>query len=149
MFQPLVRIPLVIFAPGQDSRVDIFERTSAIDVLSTLMHVTGQAIPDWAEGDVLPPYAFSSLPSDRPIISLRGKGTELGQPIHKGSAMLIRGSYKLAYVFGYVKDLEGGELIELYNLEDDPEELNDLASSRTDIVQEMLLELKAQLARTS
>ena len=37
MFQPLVRIPLVIFAPGQESRVDIYERTNAIDVLPTLM----------------------------------------------------------------------------------------------------------------
>ena len=147
MFQPLVQIPLVIFAPDQDSRVDIFDKTSAIDVLPTLMHNTGQAIPDWVEGDVLPP--FSSLSSDRPIVTLRGKGILDGQPIHKGSAMLIRGSYKLVYVFGYLTDLEGGELIELYNLDDDPEELNDLASSRPEIVNDMLLELKTNLARTS
>jgi arylsulfatase A-like enzyme len=145
MFQPLVRIPLVIFAPGQDSRLDIYERTNAIDLLPTLAHNTGQAIPDWVEGHVLPP--FSSLPADRPIVNLRGKGIEPGKPIHKGSAMLIRGDYKLFYVFGFEKDLEGGELIELYNLLDDPEELNDLASSRPDIVNQMLAELKPQLAR--
>ncbi len=147
MFQPLVRIPLVIFSPGQDSRVDIYEKTNAIDMLPTLMHNTGQAIPDWAEGDVMPP--FSTLPSDRPIVSLRGKGIDAGKPIHKGSAMLIRENYKLSYIFGFEKDLEGGELIELYNLQDDPEELNDLASSRPDIVSDMLSELKPQLARTS
>ena len=147
MFQPLVRIPLVIFAPGQDSRADIFERTSAIDVLPTLMHNTGQAIPDWAEGNVLPP--FSSLPSGRPIVNLRGRGIGTGKPIHKGSAMLIRDHYKLVYIFGFETDLEDGELIELYNLQDDPEELNDLASSRPDIVTHMLSELKPQLARTS
>jgi arylsulfatase A-like enzyme len=148
MFQPLVRIPLVIFAPGQDSRVDISEKTSAIDLLPTLMHNTGQAIPDWVEGDILPPYSPSALPPDRPMISLRGKGIKEGQPIHKGSAMLVRGNYKLSYIFGYVKDLRGGELIELYNLDDDPEELNDLSSSRPDIVSDMLLELKPNLART-
>jgi arylsulfatase A-like enzyme len=145
MFQPLVRIPLVIFAPGQDSRVDIHERTNAIDMLPTLMHNTGQAIPDWAEGHVLPPFA--SLPPDRPIVNVRGKGIDPGQPIHKGSAMLIRGDYKLVYIFGFEGDLEGGELIELYHLQDDPEELNDLASSRPDIVDQMLSEIKPQLER--
>ena len=148
MFQPLVRIPLMIFAPGQDSRVDIFDKTSAIDVLPTLMQITGQEIPDWVEGDLLPPYSSSSLASDRPIVSLRGRGIEKGRPIHKGSAMLVRGSYKLFYIFGYIKDLKGGELIELYNLDDDPEELNDLSSSRPDIVNDMLAELKTQLVRT-
>jgi hypothetical protein len=62
--------------------------------------------------------------------------------------MLIRGNYKLFYIFGYEKDIEGGELIELYNLDDDPEELNDLSSSRPEIVNDMLLELKTNLART-
>jgi len=147
MFQPLVRIPLVIFAPGQESRVDIFEKTNAIDVLPTLLHNTGQAIPNWAEGDILPPYA--SLPADRPIVTLRGRGIETGQPIHKGSVMQIRDTYKISYIFGFESDLEGGELIELYNLEDDPEELDNLASTRPDIVTDMLAEIKPQLARTS
>jgi arylsulfatase A-like enzyme len=149
MFQPHVRIPLVIFAPDQSSRVDIFEKTNAIDLLPTMMYITGKEIPDWAEGDILPPYRSSPLPSDRPIVTLRGRGIEEGQPIHKGSAMLIRGDYKLVYIFGFVKDLDGGELIELYNLKDDPEELSDLATSRPDIVNDMLMELKTNLARTS
>jgi arylsulfatase A-like enzyme len=148
MFQPLVHIPLVIFSPDQSSRVDIYEKTNAIDVLPTLLHVTGQEIPDWVEGHVLPPFSDVPLPADRPIYSLRGKGIEEGQPIHKGSAMIIRDGYKLFYVFGYVKDLKGGELIELYNLEEDPEELNDLANTRPDIVNRLLDELKVQLART-
>lgn len=149
MFQPLVRIPLVIFAPGQNSRVDVYEKTQAIDLLPTLTHMTRQKIPDWVEGDILPPYSSSPLPVDRPIVTLRARGVEEGKSIHKGSVMLIRGKYKLSYVFGYIKDLKDGELIELFDLEDDPEELNDLSSSRPDIVDEMLAELKPQLERTS
>ena len=148
MFQPLVRIPLVMFPPGQIERVDIEDRTSAIDVLPTLMHVTEQEIPTWAEGNILPPYAPSPLDFGRPIVSLRARGVENGQPISKGSAMLICENFKLSYVFGYIKDLKGGELIELFNLEDDPEELNDLSSSQPDIVNDMLAELKTQLAKT-
>ena len=52
------------------------------------------------------------------------------------------------YIFGYFKDLKDGELIELYNIDDDPEELNDLAATQPEIVNRMLAELKAQLART-
>jgi choline-sulfatase len=148
MFQPVVRIPLVVFAPGQAGRVDISEKTSAIDILPTMLHVTGREIPDWVEGQVLPPFSTSPLPADRPIISLRGKGIEKDHPIHKGSAMLIRDGYKLVYIFGYLKDLKNGELTELYNLDDDPEELNDLAASHPEIVDRLLVELKAQLART-
>jgi choline-sulfatase len=148
MFQPVVRIPLMIFAPGQTSRMDIYDKTNAIDVLPTLMHATGQEIPDWAEGHVLPPFSSAPLPDDRPIYSIRGKGIPDGQPIHKGSAILIRDGYKLAYIFGYEKDLKGGELIELYHLGDDPEELNDLAETHPEIVNRMLVEIKGQLART-
>jgi len=149
MFQPLVRIPLVMFPPGQDTRVDIEDRTSAIDMLPTLMHVTGQEIPTWAEGEILPPYAPSPTDSGRPIVSLRARGVEDDQPIHKGSAMLIRDNFKLSYVFGYIKDLDNGELIELFDLENDPEELNELSASRPDIVNDMLAELKMQLERTN
>jgi arylsulfatase A-like enzyme len=147
IYQALARIPLVIFTPGQNSRVDIHERTNAIDVLPTLTQNISGSIPDWAEGDVLPPFA--SLNPNRPIVTLRGKGIGDGKPIHKGSAMLLRGNHKLIYVFGYVGDLEGGELTELYDLENDPEELNDLAPSRPDIVEKMVQELKVNLAKTA
>jgi hypothetical protein len=63
--------------------------------------------------------------------------------------MQIRDTYKISYIFGFESDLEGGELIELYNLEEDPEEMDNLASSRPDIVTDMLAEIKPQLARTS
>lgn len=148
MFEPLVRIPLVIFAPGQDSRIDIFERTSAIDVLPTLMHVTNQEIPAWAEGQVMAPFAPSATPKNRPTICLRGWGIEEDKPIHKGSIMLIRDNYKLVYIWGFLSDLPGGELVELYDHEADPEELNDLSASHPEVVAEMLAELKPQLART-
>jgi arylsulfatase A-like enzyme len=148
MFEPLVRVPLVIFAPGQDTRIDVYDQTNAIDLLPTLMHVTNQEIPDWAEGQIMPPFTTSTSADDRPIICLRGWGIEEDKPIHKGSVMLIRGNYKLVYIFGFLTDLPGGELVELYDLEADPEELNNLSTSHPEVVAEMLAELKPQLART-
>ncbi len=148
LYEPGVRIPLVIFAPGQAERQDVYAGTSAIDLLPTLMHVTGQPIPAWAEGSVLPPFAADPPPGQL-IYCLRGKGAEKGQPIHKGSAMIRRGPYKLIYIFGYEKDLPGGESVELFDVEADPEEMNDLAHSNPALVAELLPLLKTQLARPS
>ena len=45
LYQPVVRIPLMIFEPGQQMGADIYEYTSAVDVLPTLAHLTGQETP--------------------------------------------------------------------------------------------------------
>src|SRR5574341_719786 len=57
LYQPVVRIPLMIFEPGREAGMDIHTVTSAVDVLPTLAYLTGQKTPNWTEGVVLPPYA--------------------------------------------------------------------------------------------
>ena len=57
LYQPVIRVPLMIFEPGRKTGMDIFETTSAVDVLPSLTHLTGQPMPDWTEGVVLPPFA--------------------------------------------------------------------------------------------
>jgi len=143
MYQPVTKVPLLIFAPGQLTRQDITENTSAIDLLPTLLAVTGQDIPDWAEGGVLPPFSATPLKADRQIVCLRGKGIEEDQPINKGSAMLVKGRYKLVYIFGYPYDLENGESVELYDLEADPEELTNLYPTQKTLGDSLLAELLA------
>ena len=69
--QPLVHIPLIIFEPGQTTRRDVFENTSAVDILPTLLHLAGEPIPDWVEGEILPPYSPSQ--KDRSIFALEAK----------------------------------------------------------------------------
>ena len=56
MHQPIVRIPLVIFEPGRNQRTDIYEPTSAVDLLPTLLSMNEYPLPDWLQGDILPPY---------------------------------------------------------------------------------------------
>ena len=143
MYQPVVQVPLLIFAPGQTARQDIFDNTSAIDLLPTLLAVTGQDIPDWSEGTVLPPFAATPLKADRQIFCLRGKGIKKKQSLDKGSAMLVKENYKLVYIFGYPNDLENGESVELYDLEVDPEELNDLYPGQRTLGDDLLAELLA------
>ena len=54
IFNPLVHVPLVISTPGQTERVDVHANTSCTDILPTLAHLTGNPVPGWVEGELLP-----------------------------------------------------------------------------------------------
>jgi arylsulfatase A-like enzyme len=148
LYQPLLRVPLLIFEPGRKTRMDIHTPTSAVDVLPTLLHVTGHNIPDWTEGVVLPPYASASPDPNRNVYVMKANKNGQYAPITRASTVLVKGRYKLLYYFGYV---ERGidELVKLYDIEADPEELNDLYPSQKDTADELLNELKTKLAEVN
>ena len=52
------------------------------------------------------------------------------------------------YFFGY-EELDGDEHSELYDLKNDPEELNDLSSLKRETTAELLNELKQKLAEVN
>lgn len=145
MYQPVIRVPLLIFEPGRETGLDVTTPTSAIDVLPTLLQVTGQPIPNWHEGSVLPPFATTSPDPNRSIYALRAQANVPLAPLNPASIMLVKGRYKLVYFFGY-PELNGAELVQLFDLESDPEELNDLQSTQKEIAAELFSELKAKLA---
>lgn len=144
LYQPVVRIPLMIFEPGRQTNLDISEYTSAIDVLPTLTHLTGQGIPDWTEGIVLPPFASTKQSLDRNIYLLRANMNEQLAPLTIASTMLVREGYKLHYYFGYPEIPEGG-IVRLFDIATDPEEMVDLSSSKKGTASELLNELKTKL----
>lgn len=137
LFDPVIRVPLIISAPDQEARHDVYEYTSCVDLLPTLLHVTNQSVPDWVEGKVLPPFSAESLESDRPIYIIEAKSNPKFGPIAKATLAIRRGPYKLIY-YSY-EGFDG--VIELYDLENDPEEINDLSKSR----QSLAVELRDQL----
>jgi arylsulfatase A-like enzyme len=146
LYQPLIRIPLLIFEPNRKVREDIYEPTSAVDILPTLAYLTGQQVPDWSEGRILPPYQKDQLTNDRKIFSVLSYNTENEKTITHASLTYIKGKYKLHYYFGYA-ELNGKELVRLFDIETDPDELNDMSESYTDLAIEMLSELKNNLAK--
>lgn len=138
---PLMHVPLLIFPPGQQERVDVYSPTSAIDLLPTLLHIAGKPIPESLEGELLPPYNPAPNP-DRQIFGMdaRFSGTNEG-PFKSATVMLRQGAHKLAYFFGDQKKYEalnGEPYYELYNLEEDPEELNNLFDKQPELAEEML-----------
>jgi len=145
LYQPVIRVPLMIFEPGRQTRTDVHSLTSAVDVLPTLLHVTGGEAPDWTEGAVLPPFLDPVPDSRRDIYVMQAKDTKKHAPLTTATLTLIRGQYKIMYFFGY-EELGGKERVELYDIEKDPEELNNLYPDQPGVGEELLDELRAKLA---
>ncbi len=143
LYEPVVRIPLLIFEPGRTSRLDIRSRTSAVDVLPTLLHVTGGRPADWTDGLVLPPFSQGEE-IDRNIFVLQAKDNDSDSPLTQFTLTSIKENHKLIYFIDYRK-LAGKERIELYNLDLDPEELQNIYTPESLIGKSMLEELKAKL----
>ncbi len=145
--QPLVHIPLLIFPPGQDHRIDIHTPTSAVDIIPTLLHLSGQEPPSHLEGQLLPPFLPNPDPN-RPIYSMDARYSKQDGPFTTATVMLHQGGHKLIYFWGNAQKyavLEGKERKELYDLEEDPEELTSRANTEPDRMQEMLNQILDQL----
>ena len=142
LYEPLSRIPLVISHPGQRERVDVNTPTSCVDVLPTLCHVSGLPVPGWSEGRILPTFSDGALDEDRSVYSMDAKTNPRIAPYTKGTVAMIKGPYKLINYFGYA-NYPGA--YELYDLENDPEELEDLFEARSSLAGELSEELHARL----
>lgn len=145
MHQPIIRVPMVIFEPGRTQRLDIYEPTSSIDILPTLLSLNNYDIPEWLKGDILPPYRTDPLPTDRSIyagrvLSIAGKTNRI-----RGSLMLVKGKYKLSKYAD--PEITGEETYyELFDLENDPDEINDLINIEQEIAGDMIAEIETMIA---
>ena len=144
LYESIIRVPLMIFEPGRASRMDIHTNTSAIDLLPTLLHVTGHEIPEWAEGEVLAPFAESGSGPERSVYAMRSPKNGKFVPLTHASVILTKGRYKLHYYFGYV-ERNIPDLVKLFDVESDPDEMNDLSETQKEITTELLQELKIKL----
>ncbi|MFC2043270.1 sulfatase-like hydrolase/transferase [Chloroflexota bacterium] len=136
LFEPLLRVPLVISSPGQEARKDIHAQTSSVDLLPTLLHIAGLPIPGSVEGQILP-FQDGNGDPERNIWALEASSNSTFGPMHEASLALIKGTQKLVYYQGYENYKDN---YELYNLENDPDELVDRYTSdpRSGEMQEIL-----------
>jgi arylsulfatase A-like enzyme len=146
LFEPVIKIPLLIFEPDRKQRLDVYQPTSAVDILPTLMHLTNQAVPAWAEGEVLPPYA-SAPPQPRSIFALDAKQNRKFAPLTTATSTIIQDNHKLIYYTGY-EELSSQEMFEFYDLGSDPEELNNLAPSKPKAMSDLLEILKEKINKS-
>lgn len=143
LYDPMIRIPLLISRPGQQQREDVYAPTSCVDLLPTLLHVTGQSVPDWCEGEVLPLFGGSGADnSERSVFVVEAQKNPKYAPLTTATVALIKGQYKLIHYFGY----DGFENeYELYDLANDPEEMADLYPSQKSLAADLENELREKL----
>lgn len=142
LHQPLLRVPLLISAPGQTTQTDVYSLTSCVDLLPTLMHIAGQPTLEWCEGEILPPFNQTKTSGGRAIFALEAQNSLKYHKLTIGAASHLQDRYKLTYYFDHTKQ---ASLLELFDLENDPEELEDLIEVKSALAEEMLNELKSKL----
>ena len=145
MYETVLRIPLLIHAPAQTARKDINIPTSNVDLLPTLLSIADKEIPEIVEGQVL--AGFGGVEDkQRSIFSMAAWQNSAFLPITKAALALRKGAYKLIVYLGY-----GGEdgIFELYNIEEDPEELHELSKDNPPVFSRMKEEFFRHLAQAN
>lgn len=143
IYESILRVPLMISKPGQDFRQDVYTPTSSVDILPSLLQLFGRDIPSWCEGKPLPGILTSEEETIRSIFAVEAKRNPMKAPLQIGTVALIRGRYKLIHYFGYTGYANE---FELYDLENDPNELEDLSQSRIQLSESMEMELREKLS---
>jgi len=145
LYDPVIHIPLLISAPGQKERLNVFSPTSSADILPTLLSLAGKDIPGGLERRILPGLGGQE-DFQRSIFAIEAKENSAFQPLTKATITLMKEGKKLIYYTGYP---QYPEAFELYDLAEDIEESRDLFSEDTVTAAHMTEEILDVLARAN
>ncbi|HXQ32467.1 MAG TPA: sulfatase-like hydrolase/transferase, partial [Anaerolineales bacterium] len=137
IYDPLIRVPLIVSRPGQAAREDIHALTSSVDILPTIASWLGHPIPAWTEGELL--LELGEVQNEhRSIFSVDAKYNSSFTPLRNYSISITREAHRFIH-YNYPKD--DYEKFEFYDLHSDPNELTDLFPSKPTLALEMREEL--------
>jgi len=134
LYEPLVRVPLLISSPGQTLGNNIHAPTSSVDLLPTLLSLTGHEVPEWMEGKPLPGLGGEENP-EREVYMSEAKSNSAFSALSHCTFAIRKGRYKIVMYRGYEK--LGKDVFELYDLENDPQEMNDIFSKEIALANEL------------
>ena len=134
-FEGSARVPLIMSGPGIEAGQRIPTPVSLIDMAPTICELSGLEKRASFDGESLLPLARGETAESRgwALASYSGVTT------NTMSWMLRKGDYKLLVYHGYPS--------RLFNLKEDPEELNDLIEKEPDKASELLSILDEQVDR--
>jgi arylsulfatase A-like enzyme len=142
LYEPIIRVPLLISQPGQRQSQDFHAPTSNVDLLPSLLTLANQNLPDWIEGRPLPGFADQGEDAGRSVFAVEAKSNPKQSPLTEATLAMVKDRYKLIRYLGY----RGFENVsELYDLENDPEELEDLSAANKSLIEELQNELDDKL----
>jgi arylsulfatase A-like enzyme len=156
LFEPLVNIPLVMFEPGQAERHDVHAFTSCIDLVPSLLQYTGHAVPSNLPGLILPPFRATKVETPRTIYTLHASKNKGSSHINSATLTMRKKNMKVIRYTGYINDrryLDRAKKLNVepstidpeflvFDLEDDPEEVDNLASQGDPEIQKLIDELE-------
>jgi arylsulfatase A-like enzyme len=156
LYEPVIKVPLVIFEPGQTERRDVYSRTSAVDILPTVLHYTGHTVPTELPGQVLPTFSDSPIDTSRTLYTLYARENPNAANLAVATLAMIRENMKVIQYHGYSTSRHNLNLgkqygvtlsdidpyYEVYDLENDPEEMNNLALNPTSEIRELIEEIE-------
>ncbi len=145
LYESVIRVPLLISAPGQKQRLDIHSPTSSADIVPTLLTLAGKEVPANLDGRVLPGLGGKE-DFQRSIFALEAKENSAFEPLTKATMTLIKEGKKLIYYTGYP---QYPEVFEMYDLNEDREEMKDLFSEDTVTAARLKEELLDTLAEAN
>lgn len=135
LYEPLIHIPLMIWTPWVSRRQDIYSLTSTIDLLPSLISLARPNDPEQSWKGQLLPELGGTDDQNRAIFAIEAKENPRYGKLSKATLAVILKPYKLIEYRGY---REIPDSFELYHLENDPEELNNLV----DLLPEVAMELR-------
>ena len=116
-YENAVRVPMIIRHPNGIANQRVQAGTNLVDILPTLLDIANQDPPDFPGNSLLPVVTGASL-ADRPIFSeYHAQGSTTG------GFMIRKGPWKYIHYVG----LED----QLFNVVDDPDEINNRATDPT------------------
>jgi arylsulfatase A-like enzyme len=113
-----------------------------VDLLPTLLALTGREVPNWVEGELLPGFGGEGN-AERNVYMLEAKSNSAFGPLSHFTLAMRKGRHKIIMYRGY--KLLGKDVFELYDLENDPEEMNDLFSIESALANDLKTELIRKL----
>ncbi len=142
-YEQVTHIPLIIKEPGQTQGRVINDIVEQIDIPATILEFAKVTVPSWMEGRSLVPLMKGEMLSPRPAFSMNfEKNPSRGHQITKGTIAVWEGDYKLIHYLEEKKSL-------LFNLKQDPDELNNLFDREAEVGQRLLALIQDNLKKAN
>ncbi len=132
-YEGSVRVPLVMAGPDIPAGQRRTDLVSLIDLCPTFLEITGLPPREGLDGESLLPLATGQTADSRNTAYACFMGTSL----NTSGYMIRKGQWKYVVYVGYPA--------QLFDMDSDPQELNDLRSQQPDVARQLDAELRAMV----
>jgi len=130
MYESSVRVPLIVAGPGIAPGQTLENVVSTIDLFPTFLDIAGVDKPDWLDGESLLPMLRGETTESRDSAFASFTGTTMNTT----AWMLRKGPWKYIAYPGFPP--------QLFNVDEDPDEIRDLSSACSEVAKSMDREIR-------